>query len=68
MTTFRQHREAVGWSIQHTADRLGVNERTIRRWDSGQFDPPDVVIAWLGKIAAFIEGNPPTKAALNDTG
>jgi hypothetical protein len=41
---------------------------TIRRWDSGQFDPPDVVIAWLGKIAAFLEANPPTIDALNDTG
>ena len=27
MTPFRQHREAIGWSIQHTADRVNVNER-----------------------------------------
>ena len=59
MTTLQQLREAIGWSIQHTADRLGVNERTVRRWDSGEFDPPSAIVAWLRKIAAYIDRNPP---------
>lgn len=59
MTRFRTHREVIGWSIQHTADRLGVNERTVRRWDSGEFDAPSGIVAWLARIAAYIDSNPP---------
>lgn len=66
MTSFRQHRETIGWSIQHTADRLGVNERTVRRWDGGEFEAPPLIVAWLAKIAAYIERNqPPARSAIN---
>ena len=59
MTRFRSHRKAIGWSIQHTADRLGVNERTVRRWDSGEYEATPGIVAWLAKIASYIDRNPP---------
>ncbi len=59
MTPFRTHREAIGWSIQHTADRLGVNERTIRRWDAGDTQPPARIVAWLADFADAIARVPP---------
>ena len=59
MTPFRQHREAIGWSIQHTADRLNVNERTVRRWDAREFECPPAIVDWLYKIYKFIHKTPP---------
>lgn len=59
MIAFRQHRQAIGWSLRLTADRLGVNERTVRRWNRGEFEAPLHVVAWLAKIADYIQSNPP---------
>ena len=67
MTSFRKKRDAIGWSIQNTADRLSVNERTVRRWDSGEFEAPAPIIAWLAKIAAYIDRNPPPGRRVSDT-
>ena len=33
------------------ADDLGVNERTVRRWGKGEFEPPDGVWDDLRKLA-----------------
>jgi len=33
------------------AEALGVNERTVRRWGKGEFEPPDGVYEDLRKLA-----------------
>jgi ribosome-binding protein aMBF1 (putative translation factor) len=49
---------AIGWGCSALAARLGVNERTVRRWASGQNHPPAAVLAWLERVAAFLAADP----------
>lgn len=53
VTPFRTNRETIGWTIQHLANRLGVNERTVRRWDAGEFEAPPTILAWLARLANY---------------
>jgi hypothetical protein len=52
----------IGWSPAELARRLGVNDRTVRRWmapqDRAGYDAPPAVLAWLGDVAAWIEAHP----------
>jgi hypothetical protein len=47
------------WGPQVLTDLLAINERTIRRWLSGQNDPPPALLEWLELLAAFVKANPP---------
>jgi DNA-binding transcriptional regulator YiaG len=49
----------IGWSKQTLAERLRVDERTVRRWATGATHPPERVVAWLDKLAALIDKHPP---------
>jgi transcriptional regulator with XRE-family HTH domain len=48
----------IGWSQTELARRLGVNERTVRRWMAGDGVPPPAVLAWMGDVAAWIDAHP----------
>lgn len=50
---------SLHWGPIDLARILDVNERTIRRWLSGQNEPPDAIVAWLEQIVAWLEANPP---------
>jgi transcriptional regulator with XRE-family HTH domain len=47
------------WGPRELAEMLAINERTIRRWLSGQNDPPPALLEWLELLAAFVNANPP---------
>ncbi len=40
---FRDHRRALGLSTEQLAERLGVDPRTIRRWQDGSQSVPGPV-------------------------
>lgn len=48
----------LGWSFRHLAERLGIDERRVRRWATGALDVPENVMAWLDRLAAAIEADP----------
>jgi hypothetical protein len=37
---------------------LNEDERRVRRWAAGVYDPPENVLVWLERLAAFHEANP----------
>ena len=37
---------------------LGQDERKVRRWAAGAYEPPEDLLAWLERLAAFHEANP----------
>jgi ribosome-binding protein aMBF1 (putative translation factor) len=55
---FRAARETLRWSIRGLAKVLGQDERKVRRWESGQYEPPTEVLEWLETLAAFHDENP----------
>jgi DNA-binding transcriptional regulator YiaG len=57
-TRFTTALSTIGWGSSVLAHRLGVNERTVRRWASGQNPPPTAVLAWLERVAAFLAADP----------
>ncbi len=51
----RIRREALGWSQQQLADKVGVNRRSVVRWEGDQ-DPPSR--AHCQKLADVLDGLP----------
>jgi ribosome-binding protein aMBF1 (putative translation factor) len=49
----------IGWSQRGLAERLGHDERQVRRWCSGHHEIPEAVANWLNALADFHERNPP---------
>ena len=49
---FRRRITALGISQRGFARRVGVNERTVRRWIAGQQDIPQ----WVGLVLDLAEG------------
>lgn len=45
--TFRALRTLLGYDQEAVARALGVNKKTVSRWESGYFDIPDNVVEWL---------------------
>ena len=35
---------------------LGRDERTLRRWQSGETDIPDSAAEWLGRVSVRVDG------------
>jgi len=56
---FRECARLLGWSMQEIASRLGMNERQVRRWASGQYPVPDKVADWLERVVTAVAGVPP---------
>ena len=57
--------DALHWGGVALAAQTGVNDRTARRWISGQNPPPVAILTWVERLAAFHRENPapvtPTK-------
>lgn len=54
---FRLKRRTLGLSIEETAERLGVNLRSMRRWENGEWEVPENAITfidglWQDKVEA----------------
>jgi hypothetical protein len=49
---------ALGWGPQSLAQHLHVNERTVRRWATGQNPTPQWVTEWLAKVLMVVEQAP----------
>jgi ribosome-binding protein aMBF1 (putative translation factor) len=47
------------WSCRSLAAILGRDERRVRRWAAGDYEPPEDVLAWLERLAAFHDAHPP---------
>lgn len=43
--TLRTYRELLGYELNQYADKVGVNRRTVTRWETGQWDVPEDVAA-----------------------
>lgn len=46
------------WSQRALAGILRIDERQVRRWAQGDYEPPPDLLAWLSRLAAFHEANP----------
>ena len=49
----------LNWSGRSLARIIGEDERKVRRWASGDYEPPDQLLVWLETLAAFHDKNPP---------
>lgn len=47
------------WGPSDVAAQCHVNERTVRRWLSGQNDPPEWLVIWVEARATDLLANPP---------
>ena len=56
---YRQVVDAIGWSSEEVARRLGVTSKRAQRWRSGNTAVPEPVAAWLRRLAHEVERNPP---------
>jgi ribosome-binding protein aMBF1 (putative translation factor) len=57
-TRLRTALDRLHWSGRSLAAILGEDERKVRRWAAGAYDPPEIVLAWLERLAAFHDANP----------
>jgi ribosome-binding protein aMBF1 (putative translation factor) len=58
MKTINECVETIGWSLRYLAYRLACDDRTVRRWASGQNACPPEVIKWLNRLAKVHEKHP----------
>lgn len=50
--------DSVGWSQRALAAILGEDERKVRRWLQGAYEPPGAVVAWMERLAQAHDDNP----------
>lgn len=48
----------LGWSQRDLARHLGYDDRTVRRWLSGAYEPAEGVLEWLERGVLWIEARP----------
>lgn len=58
-TRLRAALQACHWSVRHVAPLIQWDERSIRHWLSGRYEPPADVLAWIERLAAVHSANPP---------
>jgi len=51
--------ETIGWTRRGVAARVGLSNTSCRRYEIGTAKVPDDIAAWLEKLAAAHERNPP---------
>lgn len=51
--------DRLHWSGRALAAILGEDERKVRRWAAGVYQPREDDLAWLERLAAFHDANPP---------
>lgn len=50
----------LGWNAEWLAVELGLpTDRAARRWLSGSTPPPETIVAWVARLAAFRRRNLP---------
>lgn len=49
----------IGWSQRSLAALVDYDDRTVRRWASGTYEPPEPLLAWLEALAEFHAAHPP---------
>lgn len=52
-TRLRAALTSLHWSQRGLAAILRQDERQVRRWLSGDYEPPEAVLVWLEKLADF---------------
>ena len=63
---FRLCLDLLAWSQRGLARLLGLDDRGVRRWASGQNEIPDNIAHWLATLATFHAKHPrPLKGAPN---
>lgn len=55
----REALAALHWTQRGFAAALGVQERQVRRWASGEYLLPPAIAEWLRQAAAWHNANPP---------
>jgi hypothetical protein len=61
--------DLLAWSQRGLARMLGLDDRTVRRWASGQNEIPDNIARWLATLAAFHAKHPrPLKGGIAHPG
>ena len=58
ITRLRHALAALGWSQRDLARHLGYDDRTVRRWLSGAYEPAEGVLEWLERGVTWMEGRP----------
>lgn len=51
--------QALHWTQRSLALVLGVSDRQVRRWSSGECPAPEDVAEWLQRLATVHARNPP---------
>ena len=46
------------WGPSTLGAMAHVDERTVRRWLKGDYDPPERILAWLEDLAAYHAAHP----------
>ena len=49
----RRKRKELGLSINELADVIGVNERTVRRWENGDIETPYAITVLLWYMVEY---------------
>lgn len=52
-TQIAMYLDIIGWSPRQFAEILGIGERSMWRWLSGQNPVPEKVMSWLKMLAEF---------------
>ena len=49
---------AARWTAADLAREAMVDERTVRRWVAGAYQPPERIVLWAEGLATFIAAHP----------
>jgi transcriptional regulator with XRE-family HTH domain len=64
---FRLCLDLLSWSQRDLARMLGLDDRSVRRWSSGQNEIPGDIADWLATLTAFHAKHPaPLKGGLSN--
>jgi transcriptional regulator with XRE-family HTH domain len=64
---FRLCLDLLSWSQRDLARMLGLDDRSVRRWSSGQNEIPGDIADWLATLTAFHATHPaPLKGGLSN--
>lgn len=58
MTPPRLAMATLRWGVSSFAGAARVSDRTVQRWLAAQNEPPEVLVAWVEGLAAFLRDNP----------
>lgn len=58
-TRFNAALKACHWSVRHVAPLIQWDDRTVRHWLSGRYEPPEEVLVWIETLAEVHNANPP---------